>query len=172
MDFDFPLPPLPGEILPEAEPEPDWKIYEHSIAHIEESYENCKVTRNHKPVGRRSGVQRQVDVWLEAEVGDNHIVTVAIECRRYADRPVSIKDIDAFCGFLDDVGANKGVIAQPERRTFKQFFEAAPPDSRERQPEGKPLVGTQFNSCLCAPLGGLPVPAEHMGCGNKAQRPS
>jgi len=153
MDFDFPLPPLPGEILPEAEPEPDWKIYEHSIAHIEESYENCKVTRNHKPVGRRSGVQRQVDVWLEAEVGDNHIVTVAIECRRYADRPVSIKDIDAFCGFLDDVGANKGVIAQPERRTFKQFFEAAPPDSREEVTErAGPLRsnnhGGQFRAIL------------------------
>jgi hypothetical protein len=51
-----------------------------------------------------------VDVWLEAEIGDNHTVTVAIECRRYGDRRVSIKDIDAFCGFLDDVGANKGVM--------------------------------------------------------------
>jgi hypothetical protein len=89
---------------------PTGRFYENSIAHIEESYENCTVRRNHKLEGRRSGVQRQVDVWLEAEVGDNHIVTVAIECRRYADRPVSIKDIDAFCGFLDDVGANKGVM--------------------------------------------------------------
>jgi hypothetical protein len=102
------LPP-PDEPNPDLEPEPDWKLYENAIAHIEESYENCTVTRNHRPVGRRSGVKRQVDVWLEATVGDNHVVTVAIECRRY-EKPVTIKDIDAFCGFLDDVGANKGVM--------------------------------------------------------------
>jgi hypothetical protein len=85
-------------------------MYEKAIAHIEESYDNCKVNQNHKVAGRRSGTERQVDVWLEAKVGDNHVVTVAIECRRYSERPVSIKDIDAFVGFLEDVGANKGVM--------------------------------------------------------------
>ncbi|PYU73201.1 MAG: hypothetical protein DMG52_16265 [Acidobacteria bacterium] len=110
MDF-FDLPPPPDELLPpDFEPEPDWKIYEGAIARIEESHKNCKVTRNNKVNGRRSGVERQVDVWLVAEIGDNHVVTVAIECRRYSDRPVSIKDIDAFVGFLEDVGANKGVM--------------------------------------------------------------
>jgi hypothetical protein len=111
MDLDEPLKPesLPSDFDPDAESEPDWKIYEQAITHIEESYENCQVTRNHKLVGRHSGVRRQIDVWLSAEIGDKHTVTVAIECRRY-NRPVAIKDIDAFCGFLDDVGANKGVI--------------------------------------------------------------
>ncbi len=108
MDFNSPL--LPEPLPPDIEAEPDWKIYEKAIAHIEESYDNCKVTQNHKVTGRRSDLDRQVDVWLEAEIGDNHVVTVAIECRRYSDRPVSIKDIDAFYGFLDDVGANKGVM--------------------------------------------------------------
>src|SRR5437773_7345771 len=104
MDF-FDLPPPPDELLPpDFEPEPDWKIDEGAIARIEESHKNCKVTRNNKVKGRRSGVERQVDVWLEAEIGDNHVVTVAIECRRYSDRPVSIKDIDAFVGFLEGVG--------------------------------------------------------------------
>jgi len=36
-------------------------------------------------------------------------VTVAVECRCYRAR-VGIKDIEAFYGFLDDVGANKGVL--------------------------------------------------------------
>src|ERR1700730_4534356 len=103
--MDFEIPPLPEYFPPDDEPEPDWKIYEKSIAHIEESYDNCKVSQNHKVTGRRSGTERQVDVWLEAVVGDNHVVTVAIECRRYSGRPVSIKDIDALYGFLDDVGA-------------------------------------------------------------------
>jgi len=100
---------LPAALPPDAELEPDWKIYESAIAHIEESYKNCTVIRNYKLEGK-SGVERQVDVWLSAEIGDNHVVTVAVECRRYSDRPVSIKDIDAFSGFLDDVRANKGVM--------------------------------------------------------------
>jgi hypothetical protein len=103
--------PLEPQPVPEpVEPEPDWKVFEKAVAHIEESYDNCKVTRNHKLKGRRSDTERQIDVWLEAEIGDRHVVTVAIECRRYTDRPVSIKDIDAFVGFLEDVGADKGVM--------------------------------------------------------------
>jgi hypothetical protein len=69
--FDYDLPDLPGEEL--SEPEPDSKVYESTIAHIEESYKNCKVTRNYKPIGRRSGVKRQVDVWLDAKIGDDQI---------------------------------------------------------------------------------------------------
>jgi hypothetical protein len=101
---------LPDQPGPDLRAEPDWKLYEKAIARIEKSYGNCKVTPNHRPIGRLSGVKRQVDVWLEASVGDNHIVRVAIECRHHTDTPVDIKDIDAFCGFLDDVGANKGVM--------------------------------------------------------------
>lgn len=104
------IPPQPQYSPPDEEPELDWKMYEKAIAHIEDSYNNCKVNQNYRVTGRRSGKERQVDVWLEAEVGDNHVVTIAIECRRYSDRPVSIKDIDAFYGFLDDIGASKGVM--------------------------------------------------------------
>ncbi len=108
LDSDlFPLPPHDHQ---EPSQEPDWKVYERSIAHIEESYMICKVIRNHKIMGRRSETERQVDVWLEAEIGDNHSVTVAIECRRYRDRPVSIKDTDAFYGFLEDTGTNTHTI--------------------------------------------------------------
>jgi hypothetical protein len=104
------LPWANDKSAPDAQPEPDWKIYAGAIARIEESYKNCAVARNHKVNGRRSGIDRQVDVWIAATLGDNHLVTVAIECRRYGKRPVSIKDFDAFYGFLDDVGANKGVM--------------------------------------------------------------
>lgn len=84
--MDFSLPAMPDEQPEDDREEPDRKIYESSIAHIEESYENCSVTLNSKKKGRRSGLLRQVDVWLEAEIGANHTVTVAIECRRYDDR--------------------------------------------------------------------------------------
>jgi hypothetical protein len=89
--------------------DPAWKEYEKAIAHIEESAGNCTVIRDHKITGR-SGTQRQVDVWLDATVGNNHTVSVAIECKRYSAIPVAIKDIDAFVAFLDDVAAHKGVM--------------------------------------------------------------
>jgi hypothetical protein len=103
------LPPPHEDLPPDVEPEPDCKLYESAIAEIEESCENCEVKRNYKPVGKLSGVQRQVDVWLSTKVGDDHEVTVAIECRRY-NKPIAIKDVEAFVGFLEDVGANKGVM--------------------------------------------------------------
>lgn len=93
----------------EPEPEPNWKLYEKAIAHIEESAGNATVVRNHKITGR-SGTERQIDVWLESNVGAQHRVTVAVECKCYNDKPVTIQDVDSFVGFLDDVRADKGVM--------------------------------------------------------------
>jgi predicted helicase len=59
-------------------------------------------------VGCRSGIERQVDVWVTGLVGP-HEINIAVECRCYQGR-VGIKDVEAFYSFLDDVGANKGVI--------------------------------------------------------------
>jgi hypothetical protein len=88
--------------------DPKWKIYEKAMADIERQYPDCAVMPNHKVTGRRSGIERQVDIWLSGHVGQ-HEVTVAVECRCYQGR-VGIKDIEAFYGFLDDVAANKGVM--------------------------------------------------------------
>jgi len=101
---------LPDGPIEPPEPEPKWKLYEKAIARIEESYPNCEVTHDHKVIGIRSEVERQVDVWISATVGHNHTVTVAIECRCFDEKPVQIKDVDAFYGFLEDVGADKGVL--------------------------------------------------------------
>ncbi|MGB9254063.1 MAG: restriction endonuclease [Candidatus Korobacteraceae bacterium] len=101
---------LPDGPMELPDPEPRWKLYESAIAHIEESAGNATVIRNHKVLGRQTGKERQVDVWLEVVVGNEHRVCVAIECKCYDDRPVSIKDIEAFISFLEDVGAHKGVM--------------------------------------------------------------
>ena len=109
---DLPEPPpdaLQGPIEAEID-EPKWLVYQKAIAELEKKYgDGCRVLHDHKVMGRRSKEERQVDVWLEVEVGYDHGVTIAIECKRLAD-PVGIKDVDAFYGFLDDVGANKGII--------------------------------------------------------------
>jgi Restriction endonuclease len=94
-----------------ANDEAKWKVYERMAAKLEEGFQNCSVVLNHKVIGRRSGVERQVDVWVTGMVG-GHEAQVAVECRLYA-RKVGIKDVEAFHGFIDDVGADRGVIISP-----------------------------------------------------------
>jgi hypothetical protein len=100
----------PFDLTPEAKPDPKWLVYQKAVARLKESYGDCEVIHDHRVVGRRSGIERQVDIWLSAVLGGKHIVTVAVECKCFETAPVQIKDVDAFYGFLDDVAANKGVL--------------------------------------------------------------
>jgi hypothetical protein len=93
----------PDEGSPEQDPK--WRIYEKVVADCKAKYPDCQLTRNHFIVGRRSTVRRQVDVWVTANIA-GHEVKLAIECRCYG-RKIGIKDMDAFCGFLDDVSAKR-----------------------------------------------------------------
>jgi hypothetical protein len=52
-----------------ASEDPKWKIYERAAAELESAYPNCHVTLDHKVIGRRSGIERQVDVWITGFVG-------------------------------------------------------------------------------------------------------
>ena len=98
---DFPEPP---------HADPKWLVYQKAVARLKDSFGDCHVIHDHKVKGRRSGIERQVDIWLSTTVGGKHPITVAVECKCHETSPVSIKDVDAFYGFLDDVGANKGVL--------------------------------------------------------------
>jgi len=66
---------------------------------------------DHKVVGRSSGIERQVDIWVTGPVA-GHDISIAIECRDYSSK-VGIKDVEAFHGFIEDVGADRGVIITP-----------------------------------------------------------
>jgi restriction endonuclease len=90
--------------------EPKWLVYQKAVAQLKASYGDCEVVHDYKILGRPSGVERQVDIWFSTSIGGKHGVTVAVECKCHVTTPVSIKDVDAFYGFLDDVGANKGVL--------------------------------------------------------------
>jgi hypothetical protein len=74
--------------------EPKWRIWERAAAELEASYPDCHVILDHKAVGRRSGIERQIDVWVTGTVGP-HQVNIAVECKCLRQR-VSIKDIEAF----------------------------------------------------------------------------
>lgn len=105
----MPIQPFPRD-ADYPQDEPKWLIYQRAVARLQESYDNCEVKHDFRMIGKRSGVERQIDIWLSAAVGKNHTVTVAVECKCFESSPVGIKDVEAFYGFLDDVGANKGIL--------------------------------------------------------------
>lgn len=94
-----------------AEDHPLWALYEAVIARLEAD-DDCTVLPDHHVVGRESRVTRQVDIWIEGRVGGlGHRTTIAVECKKYEPkRKLGIKDVDAFYGFLKDVGATLGVL--------------------------------------------------------------
>jgi hypothetical protein len=65
--------------------DPKWRIYERAAAELEASYPDCHVIHDHKVIGRRSGKERQVDVWINGLVGP-HDINIAVECRCYQVR--------------------------------------------------------------------------------------
>jgi hypothetical protein len=101
--------PPPNSTRETSESDPKWLIYQKAVAQLKASYGDCEVIHDHRIIGRRSGIERQVDIWLCASVAGEEL-TVAVECKCHEKTPVSIKDVDAFYGFLEDVGANKGVL--------------------------------------------------------------
>jgi hypothetical protein len=104
-----PFPDLP-EWTPEVsdDAEVKWRLYEKVVADMQGRYPGCTVIRDHKVTGVRSGTTRQIDVWATGEVAGREI-TLAIECKFYKAK-VDIKTVDSFIGFLEDVGADKGVL--------------------------------------------------------------
>jgi hypothetical protein len=89
-----------------------WILYEKVIEDLEGQDQNCEIIRDYHVKGRESGILRQVDVWIRASVGGmEHPTTVAVECRAYGSKnKIGIRDVDAFYGFLQDVGADKGAL--------------------------------------------------------------
>jgi hypothetical protein len=109
------LTPSPFQGQPDWEPntppsvdDPRWRIFEKVVADLTAEYPDCEVLQDHKVKGQRSGIPRQVDVWVNGKVAGCEVKLV-IECKCHRNK-IGIKDVDAFYGFLDDVGANKGVL--------------------------------------------------------------
>lgn len=77
--------------------------------------------------GRLSGVKRQADIVLRRKKFGRESVTV-FEAKFYSKK-VDVKDVDSFVGFLDDVGADQGVLYTNVgfSDAAKRRAEAAPP---------------------------------------------
>ncbi len=105
--------------------QPDWKTFEELATEIQrELAPDAVVTPNAKLPGRRSKVQRQIDILVEQKVGQ-YDVRVVIDCKDYKV-PVDLKEVETVIGLVDDVGANKGAII-----AAKGFTEGAKARAKE-----------------------------------------
>lgn len=110
--------------------DPLWRQFEHHVATLLEAYEGASVRWNHHVTGRKSNISRQVDVWVEGQVAGEPM-SIAVECRRYSKK-MGIGAVDQFSGFLDDVGANKGVLYTTTELTAGARSRATGENSRMR----------------------------------------
>lgn len=89
-----------------------WKDYEEAV--YEECqrvyhFRNAEIIKNTHIVGKVSGVKRQIDVLIKLLKDDVVISTIVVECKHYGTK-IDVKIVDSFIGFLEDVGADKGII--------------------------------------------------------------
>jgi hypothetical protein len=102
---------------------PDWRQFEQLAASIQsELAPDAKVTANAKLIGK-SGTLRQIDILIEQTAGQYEL-RIAVDCKDYKD-PVDVKDVEAFLGLLEDVGAHKGAMIAatvlPERQKHERL---------------------------------------------------
>ncbi len=89
----------------------DFREYENGVADILSFLfgDAATVQRNVHVPPRRGQRRRQVDVLVRGRVFGLDDVTLAVDCKAWARR-VAVGDIDRFLGFLDDVGADLGLL--------------------------------------------------------------
>jgi hypothetical protein len=67
------------------------------------------VERNVRMLGKKSGVSRQIDVKVTGALFGTENATMMVDCKRYSKK-VSVERIDQFVGFVEDVGAEVGLL--------------------------------------------------------------
>jgi hypothetical protein len=92
--------------------EPDWKKLEHLAAEIQRQLSpRSRISHNVSVPGVDSGIERQIDVLIEDNVGQ-FPVRIAIECKDYK-APADVTVVDSFRGLLSDTRISKGVLVCP-----------------------------------------------------------
>ena len=88
---------------------PAWKRFEELVAEIQQKLApGAKVTTNVRKKGRHSGIERQIDVLVEGQLGQ-YDLTIVIECKDYKE-PVGIEKVEAFITKLKELDATKGAM--------------------------------------------------------------
>ncbi len=108
----------------------DFREHENGVADVLSHLlgASAVVERDVHVPSRRGGGKRQVDVLVRGDVFGLGDTTLVVECRM-RKRPLSAPDIDGFLSFLDDMGADLGLLVSPHGCT-------APARSRLRNERG------------------------------------
>ncbi len=87
----------------------EWHEYEKTITEeLQLRYPEYQITWNVQLLGNLSGVKRQIDVLIEAEIYGNKFLTV-VDAKMY-NKAIDVKDVEEFLGFVKDVGAHRGLM--------------------------------------------------------------
>lgn len=94
------LPELP-DWTPDAsaDGEVKWRLYEKVVADTQEKYPDCTVVRDHRITGVRSGVIRQIDVWVTGEVAGHEIkLAIRVQALQGQGRYQNRRRVHRFSG--------------------------------------------------------------------------
>jgi Restriction endonuclease len=97
---------------------PAWERYERLIARMfadQISTDYC-VTPNAHLVGRISKRSRQIDVLIELRHDTDNSRRIIVDAKKRA-RKIDVKDVEAFRGLMEDVGATHGYLICPNGHT-------------------------------------------------------
>ena len=87
----------------------NWQEYEDEVLDgLKEMYPGAKIARDVKIKGRYSGVKRQIDILIEAEVAGFR--TRIVVDAKYMSRRIDVKGVECFISKVDDVGATHGLL--------------------------------------------------------------
>lgn len=94
--------------------QPGWKIYERIVAVLEAENAWCDMsaTLNAPVMGVISGVERQVDLLLDARWSDDLSRRMIVDAKRY-NRKINVKDVESFEGMMRDCQAHHGFLVCP-----------------------------------------------------------
>ena len=100
-------------------PKPQWTVYEQQVFDLLEShFLGAKVRQNVRLKGRFSKRQRQIDILVTEQTPAGILKTVVDT--KFFERKVDVKAVEAFAGFVSDVGGQRGMLI-----TSKGFTRAA-----------------------------------------------
>lgn len=87
---------------------PSWQDYEEYVyKSLRSKYPEHKFERNIRMIGK-TGAKRQVDIAIHGTIA-GHDIFVVVDCKFYEKR-VDVKDVEAFIGMLEDLGADIGIL--------------------------------------------------------------
>lgn len=89
----------------------DWRLYERFVAtlHAKESSREKTIIPNAKLIGCISGVERQIDLLIDARLQEEISRRVIVDAK-FRGRKIDVKDVESFEGMMKDCRAHRGIL--------------------------------------------------------------